>query len=50
MDIEGEKLLGDKPEVVEALQDREVSGSSWDESSLVKFSKSLRQKGLKGKS
>ena len=41
MDTEREKLLGDKPEVVEALQDREVSGSSWDESSLVKFSKSL---------
>ena len=41
MDIEGEKLLGDKPEVGEALQEREVLGSSWDESSLVKFSKSL---------
>ena len=37
----GEKSLGDKPEVVEALQEREVLGSSWDESSLVKFRKSL---------
>ena len=41
MDTEGEKSLGDKLEVVEALQEREVLGSSWDESSLVKFRKSL---------
>ena len=31
----------DEPEFDEARQKREVSGSSWDDSSLTKFSKSL---------
>ena len=52
MDIEEEKSKGNKSEVVEEMQEREVLGSNWDESCLVKFSKSLgfRQKALKGKS
>ena len=39
--IEGEKYMGNKPQENENLQEREDSGSSWDESSLAKFSKSL---------
>ena len=40
MDTE-EKSKGNKPEAVEEMQEKEVLGSNWDESSLVKFSKSL---------
>ncbi|RVW68828.1 hypothetical protein CK203_061584 [Vitis vinifera] len=39
--IEGEKYMGNRPQENENLQEREDSGSSWDESSLAKFSKSL---------
>ena len=41
MDSEEEKSKGNKPEAIEEMQEREVLGSNWDESSLVKFSKSL---------
>lgn len=49
METDGEKSLVeirvqeevDKPEFDEALQEREVPGSNWDDSCLAKFNKSL---------
>ena len=41
MGTEGEKYMGNRPHANEDLQEREDPGSSWDESSLAKFSKSL---------
>ena len=41
MDSEEEQSRGNKPDVVEEMQEREILGSKWDESSLVKFCKSL---------
>ena len=50
METEGEKSLAEirvggeveRPALDEPLQERGVSGSSWDDSCLAKFSKSLR--------
>ena len=41
MDMEEEKSKGNKSKTIEEMQEREVLGSNWDESCLVKFSKSL---------
>ena len=38
---EGEKNMGNRPQESEDLEEREDPGSSWDESSLAKFSKTL---------
>ena len=39
--LEGEKYMGNRLQSNEDLQEKEDPGSSWDESSLAKFSKSL---------
>ena len=41
MSTEGEKNMGNRPQESEDLEEREDPGSSWDESSLAKFSKTL---------
>ena len=41
MDIEEEKSKGNKSDAIEEMQEREIPSSKWDESRLVKFSKSL---------
>ncbi|RVW78982.1 Exonuclease 1 [Vitis vinifera] len=51
MDSVEEKSKGNMSDVVEEMQERENPGNKWDESSLVKFSKSLgfSTEGVEGK-
>ncbi|RVW29579.1 Exonuclease 1 [Vitis vinifera] len=50
MDLVEEKYKGNMSDAVEEMQERENPGNKWDESSLVKFSKSLgfSTKGVEG--
>ena len=51
MDLVEEKYKGNMSDAVEEMQERENPGNKWDESSLVKFSKSLgfSTEGVEGK-
>ena len=50
MDSEEEKSKGNKSDAIEEMQEREIPSSKWDESRLVKFSKSLgfSKEGIEG--